>query len=130
MNKRVRITSDEYLHKDFHGAISLGFIHLRECYGKDLLKEYWERLGRTCYRDLVEDIKERGLEALADHWKRIFTAEDGKFSLRYDGDVLVLEVHECPALSHMRSKGYVVDVGFCEHTEVVNSAICREAGHL
>lgn len=120
---------DDNVHKDFHGAMSYGLIFLEEQYGLDGMREYLARAGEAMYRDLIADLKARGLPALEEHWRRIFTQEDGEFDLRMEGDTLVLDVKKCPAIHHMKEHNYRIAPHFCEHTRVVNDAICRAAGY-
>ena len=117
------------VHKDFHGAFSYGIQFIMQHYGMDGLRAYLEKLADTVYAPLVKAMDVEGLSALRDHWERTFTLEGGKFELRDEGDVLVLDVHECPAIAHMKRQGYTIDPNFCEHTRILNEAICTRAGY-
>ncbi|GMV92840.1 MAG: hypothetical protein AMXMBFR82_26180 [Candidatus Hydrogenedentota bacterium] len=117
------------VHKDFHGALSYAFEFLESNYGEDGLRDFLDRLGDTVYKPLVLDLKARGLPALEDHWRRIMDLEGGEYTLRMDGDTLVLDLRACPAVHHMRAHDYRVSEHFCEHTRIVNEAICRRAGY-
>ena len=117
------------VHKDFHGAFSYGIQFIMQSYGMDGLRAYLEKLADTVYAPLVKALDVEGLSALRDHWERIFTLEGGKFELRDEGDVLVLDVHECPAIAHLKRQGYTIDPNFCEHTRILNEAICKRAGY-
>jgi hypothetical protein len=77
-------------------------------------------------------LKARGLAALREHWRRIFTLEGGVFSfrtLRRKGPTLELRVRRCPAIHHMKKMGYVIADRFCEGTRIVNEEICCAAGY-
>ena len=117
------------VHKDFHGAFSYGIQFIMQRYGLEGLREYLNKLADTVYAPLVKALQSEGLIALRDHWDRIFTLEGGKYELREEGDVLVLDVHECPAIAHMKKHGYTIDPNFCEHTRILNEAICTRAGY-
>lgn len=117
------------VHKDFHGAFSYGIQFVIENYGLDGLRAYLERLADTVYAPLVKALEVEGLVALRDHWDRIFALEGGKYELREEGEALVLEVRECPAIAHMKQQGYAIDPHFCEHTRILNEAICSRAGY-
>ena len=117
------------VHKDFHGALSYGIQYLHERSGDEGVKAFFSGLAGTVYRPLVEDLRERGLPALREHWQRIFDLEGGVVEFTMDGDVLVLTVHRCPAIAHMREHSYAIAPNFCEHTRIVNDAICRAAGY-
>lgn len=117
------------VHKDFHGALSYGLQFLEDRYGQDALRDFLSGLADTVYQPLVQDLRQRGLQALQDHWSRIFSLEEGEFIVSMDGDTLVLQVQACPAVCHMRTHGYQVADHFCEHTRWLNEAVCRAAGY-
>lgn len=116
------------VHKDFHGAFSYGIQFILQNYGMDGLRAYLEKLADSVYAPLVKALSVEGLPALRDHWERVFTVEGAKFALREEGETLVLDVHECPAIAHMKKRGYTIDPNFCEHTRILNEAICTRAG--
>ncbi|MCP4643157.1 MAG: hypothetical protein GY851_22105 [bacterium] len=120
---------DDNVHKDFHGALSFGIQFLERTHGEAGVNEFFTSLAGTVYKDLVEDLKQRGLPALEEHWTRIFTMEDGEFDMEMDGDTLVLQVHKCPAVHHMIENDYAVATQYCEHTRLVNAAVCKAAGY-
>jgi len=121
---------DENVHKDFHGAMSFGLEFLERHYGSQGVEEFLSGLANTVYRDLVDDLRKRGLPALRDHWQHIFTIEEGEVEFKMEGETLVLHVHRCPAIDHMKGRGYAVARRFCEHTGIVNDAVCRAAGYV
>jgi hypothetical protein len=41
----------------------------------------------------------------------------------------VLRVKRCPAITHMREQGYAIAAHHCEHTRIVNEAVCALAGY-
>jgi hypothetical protein len=117
------------VHKDFHGALSYGIQFLVEQYGEEGLREFIGRLADTVYAPLVADLKARGLIALEEHWRRVFDLEEGEYRIEYGNDELIFSVQRCPAVSHMQAQGYAVAPHFCEHTRIVNEAVCERAGY-
>lgn len=113
-------------HKDFHGAISCAFQFLEDRYGKEILTKFLKRVGKNCYKNLINDINKNGLLALEKYWKRIFTLEEGEFEINLNEDSIILEVKRCPALSHLKEAGYHIYNDFCLQTVVINSAIAEE----
>ena len=91
------------VHKDFHGALSFGIQFLDEQYGMAGLEEFFTRAAKAVYAQLIKNLRERGLEALKEHWDTVFGLEDGDFETRYEDGVLVLDVRTCPAVHHMRA---------------------------
>jgi hypothetical protein len=116
------------VHKDFHGCFSFGLKFLLENYGPAEMEEYLRRLARSVYAPLIESLRSRGLPALEDHWRNVMSIEEADFELSLNDGTLVLEVRECPAITHMRARGYEVCSRFCEATRIVNDEICRLAG--
>ena len=119
----------ENVHKDFHGALSYGITFIVDRYGFDGLREYLGDLAKTMYAPLATRLRDEGLVALRDHWDHVFSVEEGKYELREEDGTLVLDVHECPAIAHMKKHGYAISPHFCEHTRMLNEAICSEAGY-
>lgn len=117
------------VHKDFHGALSYGIRFLVERYGQAKFRTFLSGLGATVYRPLVDAIHERGLGAMRDHLENVFTAENGNYETEFDGETLVFHVHRCPAIHHMKERGYEIAPDFCEHTRIVNEGICGRAGY-
>jgi len=117
------------VHKDFHGALSYAIEFLEREYGREGLEDFLSGLSKSVYAPLVADIKDRGLEALGNHWERVFGLEGGSFGMKMEGERLVLTVNSCPAISHMRERGYIIAPSFCEHCRIVNEALCHEAGY-
>jgi len=117
------------VHKDFHGALSFGIRFLTEQYGPDKLHAFLAGLGSTVYKPLSDAIRQRGLSAMRDHLEHVFRSEGGEVESEMDGDTFVFHVHRCPAIHHMKEKGYDIAPNFCEHTRIVNEAICSRAGY-
>ena len=117
------------VHKDFHGALSYGLQFLEEGYGPQAREAYLKGLADTVYAPLVEALREQGLPALKAHWEAIFSCEEADFALYEEGETLVLEVRRCPAIHHMQEYDYAIAPHYCEHTRIVNEAICSRAGY-
>ena len=124
-----KASDNVYLHRDFHGAMCFVIKYLDDTCGPDATAEYLHQVGQTVYEPLIDRLREEGLSALEEHWRNTFTREGGRFSLSYEGDTLVLTVEECPAVSHLRTRGQLSTERFCETTVVVNDAICGSAGY-
>lgn len=117
------------IHRDFHGALSVGFQYLAEKYGKDSLEEYLRICGENMYRELAEAIKKEGLSVLEKYWQRIFSLEGAEFKIERKGDEEIkLSVSRCPALSHMKKTGYPVYRDFCLQCRVINGVLAEKAG--
>jgi hypothetical protein len=117
-------SQNTYLHKDFHGALSVGLIYVQEHFGDDAVREYLRDFATAFYSPLTASIRERGLIALKEHFEKIYNLEGGDVSIRYANDELVIDVKACPAVTHMREHNYLVSPLFHETTRTVNEVIC------
>ena len=129
MAKQVmrRTASDnEYLHRDFHGALSAGIEHLHETYGEEAVRAYLWQFARAFYAPLSEALRLRGLVALEEHFRKVYGLEGGEVRFTRSEDELRIEVDACPAVAHMRRRGYPVARLFRETTATVHRAICHQ----
>lgn len=119
-------TDAKYLHPDFHGALSAGIEYVDEHYGENAVVAYLWQFARAFYRPLNEALRRRGLEALEEHYRRIYELERGTARFYRSDDQLRIEVDACPAVMHMRHEGYPVARLFRETLATVGKAICHE----
>ena len=120
-----RASDNEYMHKDFHGALSAGIEYVDRHYGAEAVREYLRRFALSFYAPLIADINSRGLVALKEHFEAIYAREGGRIRTILTEDELILEVEACPAVMHMRDHGYAVAERFSETERTVNAALCE-----
>ena len=120
-----RASDNEYLHKDFHGALSAGIEYLDAQYGPQAVRQYLRRFARSFYSPLTEQIRRRGLEALREHIEAVYRREGGQVRITAGDDEMLVEVQACPAVTHMRQHGYAVARLFHETIGTVHRAICE-----
>jgi predicted ArsR family transcriptional regulator len=120
-----RASDNEYLHRDFHGALSSALIYLQERFGPDAVREYLREFARKYYAPLREELDERGLDAVADRLRRVYEDEGADVCLEMTEDGLIVEVEACPAVTHMREHGYEVSPMWRETIRSVNEGICE-----
>lgn len=123
---RRSAADNRYLHKDFHGALSVGIEYLDEHFGAEAVREYLRQFAAEFYGPLTEALSSRGLIALDEHFKKIYRLEGGDIRTTFSDDELIVEVEACPAVMHMRKQHYTVARLFHETTKTVNEAICRQ----
>jgi hypothetical protein len=133
MQKQPRVLDqtaldNAYLHRDFHGALCYALKYLDENFGPAATTQYLQQVGNTCFAPLSRQLEHEGLPALENHFRTIFEKEGGRFTLGYESDTLVLRVHECPAIAHLKKTHQFFTERFCESTVVVNQTICQNAG--
>jgi len=122
-----RASDNVYLHRDFHGALSAALIYLEERFGEDAVREYLRGFARAFYAPLRADLAERGLPAIADRLRRVYEAEGAHVSIELSDDELMVRVEACPAVTHMRDRGYAVSRLWRETISSVNEAICEDS---
>ena len=120
-----RAADNVYLHKDFHGALSVGLEYLENNYGEREVCEFLHRFATRFYAPLTESVNRRGLIALKEHFAKLYDIEGGNVQITFSEDELTIEVDACPAVTHMREQGYTVARLFGETTRTVNEAICE-----
>jgi len=122
---RRRACENEYLHKDFHGALSCVLIYLQERYGADAVRDYLRSFTRAFYSPLRRDIQSRGLIALKQHIDQINRIEDAQAQIEFSEDQLTVRMAACPAVQHMRRNNYAVSPLWQETYRTVNEALCE-----
>jgi len=124
-----KASDNEYLHKDFHGALCYAIKYLDETYGPDATTEYLQQVARSYFSPLIAEVKTKGLSALEEHFRRIFKLEQGDVDFIHNADgSLTLNVKRCPAIDHLKKRNIFYTDRFCQTTVVVNDTICRDAG--
>jgi hypothetical protein len=117
---------NQYLHPDFHGALSVGIEYLHENYGEEAVRRYLWQFSRTFYAPLTSDLIDRGLVALDEHFRNVYQREGAVADFALSKEVLEIRVDACPAVTHMRKRKYPVARLFRETTDTVNRAICHQ----
>ena len=118
----------KYLHKDFHGLMSYCLKFVAESCGKGEVEDYLREVARAVFRQLIEDIRKRGLVAWREHIEKIFNLEEGNFSIEEKEGGFDLRVGCCPAIEHIQAHGSPLYDDFCASTRVVNEEIAKQAG--
>jgi len=117
---------NDYLHRDFHGALSVGIEYLHVNYGEQAVRDYLEQFATAFYAPLREDLRRRGLVALAEHYRKVYEREGGQARFHLSEDELWIEVDASPAVTHIRRRGYPVARLFRETIATVGAALCRD----
>jgi len=128
MTKEVitrKASDNEYLHKDFHGALSAGIEYLHKNYGEQGVRDYLRQFALAFYSPLKKALNQRGLVAIKEHFEKIYKIEGGEIDISFSDDELILKVEACPAVMHMRKNEYPIAELFYETTKTVNEAICE-----
>jgi hypothetical protein len=122
---RRKASDNQYLHKDFHGSLSIGIEYLRQHYGDEAVREYLREFSKDFYAPLTADLKARGLVVLKEYFEKMYKKEGGEIETSLSSDEFILKVHACPAVMHMRKNNYLLSSLFYETSKTVNETICE-----
>lgn len=125
-----RASDNEYLHRDFHRALSTGLDYLGDRYGEQAVRDYLRQFARVFYAPLREAVMRQGLVALKKHFERIYTTEGGAVEIELSEDRMTLYTAASPAVTHMRRTGCAVSPYFVETIRTVNEALCEGTGFI
>lgn len=115
---------------DFYFAINAMFKHIHDRFGKASLVDYWQKLGTHYYAQRWQAWKSGGLNAIAADWRTYFDKEPGAdVVVTTQHDRVILDVHTCPAIAHIRKHNRDLADYFCEHCDVINTAMTDHSGH-
>jgi len=122
---RRRASDNVYLHRDFHGALSAAIQYLEDRFGEEAVRQYLRAFAGAYYAPLKEALRSRGLVALEEHFRKVYEAEGGEVECRLREEELLITTRSCPAVTHMRARGYPVARLFHETIRTVNEALCE-----
>jgi hypothetical protein len=113
---------------DFYFAINATFRFIQDKLGPRALRQYWTDLGRNYYAPVSAKWREGGLPAVADYWRDFFSAEPAAdVAVSVEDNAVVLHVHRCPAIHHLRENHRQIVPSFCQHCYFVSSAMAEPA---
>lgn len=126
-----KASENEYFHRDFHSSMNMGIHYVGENYGMEAVREYLTRYTNNVYSKVIEDVKVRGLQAIADKIQDTYAKEKASDALVLDmtDDTLNVSVLYCPALKHLHSTGRVVSKWYRYTTEIVMEVLAAAAGY-
>ena len=122
-------SDNEYFHMDFHSSLNNGIEYLGSKYGEDVLTDYLTIYTENVYKKVIEDIKARGIDAIADKIADTYKTEKSEdvLTLTKNGDELIVEIEYCPAVKHLRDTGRSVTKWFSYSTSVVMATLAKYA---
>ena len=113
------------LHKDFHGSTNTTIDYIIKNYGEGVLEEIFKTTGQNVYKSIHEKLKNGNISELVEHLSYFYNREGAKFDLKLTTDEVVITVHECPAIAHLKKLGVPVSPFFCRSTTSLNAALCE-----
>lgn len=96
------------VHKDFHLATDTTIRYVLENHGEDFLRELFRRTAQRVYRDIYQQLKQGNARPLREHWEYYYTREGGGYSVTEQENGFQFEVHDCPAVRHLKERGVEV----------------------
>ena len=114
---------------DFYFATNATFRFLLARLGVEGWRRYLGDLGRDYFAPVNQQWREGGMPAVARYWREFFAAEPGAVvAVAEQADRVVVEVHECPAIKHLRAGGREIVREYCQHCYHLGSARAAAAG--
>jgi hypothetical protein len=115
---------------DFYFCVNATARHIHDAYGKDVLIEYWQSLGREYYARRASAWRKGGPQAIADDWQNYFLNEPGaEVEVALNADQVTLDISVCPAIKHLRESGREIVPYFCEHCDHTCGSMAKLAGY-
>jgi hypothetical protein len=115
---------------DFYFAVNAIARHIHDEFGKDVLIDYWQSLGREYYGQRAERWRVGGPEVLAADWRKYFLDEpQAQVHVTVGQCDVVLDIKICPAIKHLRDSGRGILSCFCEHCDHTCGAMAQAAGY-
>jgi hypothetical protein len=128
MSKKIMVrkaADNEYLHKDFHGALNLALEYLRKRFGNGAVRAYLRQYAGTFHAPLTRQLRRRGLSALQKYIEEIYRLEGATVRVTRAKDELVFNTEYCPAVRHIRKMKLAVSPLFKETESAIYGAICE-----
>jgi len=122
-----KASDNPYFHKDFHIAFNFGIEYIHKKFGEKAVREYLIQFARALYTPLMKAIKEKGLLAIKEHYEKIYKIEGADFDMDYSKDELIIRLSSSPAVTYIKSNGYIVSPLFNETVDTVNTIICENS---
>lgn len=114
---------------DFYFATNATFRFIEQRLGMEGLRRYWKDLGTRYYAPVTQRWKVGGLSAVASHWRDFFKAEpSAEVEVEQTESEVVVHVHTCPLIKHLRANNREIMPTFCQHCYFVSEAIAAPAG--
>jgi|GEM_PF-333834 len=119
-----------YFHRDFHGIFSLGIDYLHERYGVGAVVDYLRRFALHFYSPLIEILREKALDAVAEAFMKTYRDENALELLRFErnDNEMRIYVDQCPAVTYMRENGAIPSRYFSLTSSVLWETVCQAAG--
>ena len=121
----LRYQDNNELHRDFHGTTNTTLNYIAEHFGVEALKGILRKTGHDVYKSIREKLERGDASELVEHLNWFFFREQGKYRLTVNGDEIVFEVLECPAIRHLRKLGETPSPYVCLQTSEVNAGMCE-----
>lgn len=114
---------------DFYFAIhaTLRFIH--DHLGRDAWIKYLRDMAASYFAPVNAVWTTGGLPTVAGYWRAFFAAEPGAVvEIHESTDSVIIDVRQCPAISHLRTHARDIVPYFCQHCYFLNEARAAASG--
>ena len=123
---RQKATENPYLHKDFHIAFNYAIDYLYKKFGREAVREYLIQFATVYYSPLKSAIKEKGLQAIKEHYKKVYEIESAEFDINLSCNELIINLSASPAIIHIKNSGHPVSEVYSDSVATVIETICMD----
>lgn len=118
---------------DFCGYYEATFQWLEERGGEELLHKYWlEAISKDSQRHARDLILGRGADGMMEYWGHTLNEEspDQGFSMSREGDVVRIDMHDCPSKGFLLRNGLEQYRDYCDHCIGWIGPLMKDAGYV
>lgn len=126
-----KAADNAYFHPDFHSSMNMGLQYLGENFGAGEVREYLTRYTDHVYRNVIADIRRRGLTAIKEKIEDTYRQERASDALKIElnQDSLRVSTAYCPAVKHLKETGRSVSPWFKYTTRTVMEELAGKGGY-
>ncbi|HHW31693.1 MAG TPA: hypothetical protein GXX20_08500 [Clostridiaceae bacterium] len=110
--------------RDWYIAYNVIFNWFTAQYGVEGFDEYILEITKRCYPELIQKIKETGLEGIRDYYVDVFNTDGTTYSMKEDEESLTFEIEDCIDYQIMSESDMSCArpcLHYCRHHEIMNT---------
>lgn len=118
---------------DFCGYYEATFAWLEARGGKELLQDYWlEAISKDSQIHARQLILGRGADGMMEYWGHTLNEEspDQGFTMDRVGDVVRIDMHDCPSKGFLLRNGLEQHPDYCDHCLGWIGPLMKDAGYV
>jgi len=114
---------------DFCGHYEWTFEWFRQEGGHELVREYWDTLGRTAQTHTLELIKTKGVEGMKEYWGHTLEEEAAGYHASSTENSYRIDMHQCPSKGFLIKNDLEQYSDYCDHCMGWIGPLMKRAGY-